>query len=156
MRTTTGTFSHLVRVQRDVHPFHIIGWSIFFGPTIILVPCLLLLERLIHALFHLGFVFHGLAPGTFSEQLVPRLLNFGNFHSQVQPKTALTDRKDTSWIRASLYTRHSKVGRPCSTNEVPTSINVAVRSGCCELLYLCWDLEWVVMILSGLLNYLKA
>ena len=39
---------------------------------------------------------------------------------------------------------------------VPTTIDVAACSGCCELLYFCWDLEWVVVILGPLLDYLKA
>ncbi|KDR83071.1 hypothetical protein GALMADRAFT_238879 [Galerina marginata CBS 339.88] len=49
-------------VETHPHPFHILGWSIFFGPIIILIPCLLLLEILILVLFQLSSVFHGLFP----------------------------------------------------------------------------------------------
>jgi hypothetical protein len=36
---------------------------------------------------------------------------------------------------------------------VPATIDVTACSGCCELLYFCWDLVWVVMILGPLLDY---
>jgi len=55
-------------LQQHPHPFHVTGWSIFFGPIIVLVPCLLLLEILILILFHLGFVFHGLIPGSIEDR----------------------------------------------------------------------------------------
>jgi len=45
------------------HPLHIIFWSIFFGPIILLMPCLLILEIIILVLFHLNFITHGLLPG---------------------------------------------------------------------------------------------
>ena len=52
-----------ILVRDNPHPFHIAGWAIFFGPIILLVPCLLLLELLILSLFHLGSLLHGQAPG---------------------------------------------------------------------------------------------
>ncbi|KAF8963023.1 hypothetical protein BDZ97DRAFT_1066886 [Flammula alnicola] len=55
-------------VAKHPHPFHIIGWSIFFGPIIILIPCLLLLEILILVLFNLSFVFHGMIPGSMEDR----------------------------------------------------------------------------------------
>ena len=51
-------------VKAHPHPIHIIFWSIFFGPIIILMPCLLVLEIIILFLFHLNFITHGLLPGT--------------------------------------------------------------------------------------------
>ena len=44
-------------------PFHITAWSIFFGPIIILVPLLLLLELLILGLLYLSFLSHGVYLG---------------------------------------------------------------------------------------------
>lgn len=66
MSSTTKTLLTIkTSVQIHPHPFHIIGWAIFFGPIIILIPCLLLLELLILVLFNLSFVSHGIAAGTF-------------------------------------------------------------------------------------------
>ncbi|KJA14482.1 hypothetical protein HYPSUDRAFT_49105 [Hypholoma sublateritium FD-334 SS-4] len=55
-------------VRDNPHPFHIVGWSIFFGPIILLVPCLLLLELLILSLFHLSSLLHGQAPGCMEDR----------------------------------------------------------------------------------------
>ncbi|KAJ3504285.1 hypothetical protein NLJ89_g8016 [Agrocybe chaxingu] len=55
-------------VQQHPHPFHILAWSIFFGPIIVLVPCLLLLELFILFLFHLSSITHGLAPGSVEDR----------------------------------------------------------------------------------------
>jgi hypothetical protein len=49
------------------HPIHIIFWSIFFGPIIIFMPCLLrvVLEVIILALYNLNFITRSLLlPGT--------------------------------------------------------------------------------------------
>ena len=51
-------------VKAHPHPIHILFWSIFFGPIIILMPCLLVLEVTILVLFNLNFITHGLLPGT--------------------------------------------------------------------------------------------
>ena len=51
-------------VKAHPHPIHIIFWSMFFGPIIILMPCLLVLEVIILLLFNLNFITHGLLPGT--------------------------------------------------------------------------------------------
>jgi len=55
-------------VHKHPHPFHITGWAIFFGPIIILIPCLLLLEILILLLFQLSSVPHGLTPGSIEDR----------------------------------------------------------------------------------------
>jgi len=59
---TSPPFSSSVKAHP--HPIHIIFWSIFFGPIIILMPCLLVLELIILVLFNLNFITHGLLPGS--------------------------------------------------------------------------------------------
>ncbi|KAF9533000.1 hypothetical protein CPB83DRAFT_846758 [Crepidotus variabilis] len=51
-------------VEANPHPFHILAWSLFFGPIILLIPCLLILELTILILFYSGFAAHGLLPGS--------------------------------------------------------------------------------------------
>jgi len=46
-------------VKTNPYPFHIIAWSIFFGPIAILIPSLLFLELAILFLFYASFLCHG-------------------------------------------------------------------------------------------------
>ncbi|PPQ77072.1 hypothetical protein CVT25_014885 [Psilocybe cyanescens] len=55
-------------VQHHPHPFHILGWAIFFGPIIVLVPCLVVVEIATIVLFHLGVVFHGQSQETIPDR----------------------------------------------------------------------------------------
>ncbi|KAF8157972.1 hypothetical protein B0H34DRAFT_657138 [Crassisporium funariophilum] len=55
-------------VHAHPHPVHIICWSIFFGPIIILLPALLLLEIVILVLFNLSFITHGMLPGSLEDK----------------------------------------------------------------------------------------
>ncbi|KAF9451133.1 hypothetical protein P691DRAFT_663917, partial [Macrolepiota fuliginosa MF-IS2] len=47
---------------------HVLAWSIFFGPIIILVPFLLMHEILIIMVHNLTYTFHGLLPGSLPDQ----------------------------------------------------------------------------------------
>ncbi|KAF8802567.1 hypothetical protein BYT27DRAFT_7196484 [Phlegmacium glaucopus] len=62
---TSHTFSTAYAFLRaHSHSIHIICWSIFFGPMIILLPCLLVLEIIILVLFNFNFITHGILPGS--------------------------------------------------------------------------------------------
>ncbi|KAF5317561.1 hypothetical protein D9619_013129 [Psilocybe cf. subviscida] len=50
-------------VQSHPFSFHILGWTIFFGPIILLLPALLLLEMFILMLFYSTFLLHGFHTG---------------------------------------------------------------------------------------------
>ncbi|KAF9483619.1 hypothetical protein BDN70DRAFT_873703 [Pholiota conissans] len=70
--STSWTFQALFDachfVQIHPQPFQITGWAIFFGPIIILIPCLLLLELLILAVFNFSFVSHGFLLGSVEDR----------------------------------------------------------------------------------------
>lgn len=51
-------------VHTHIYFMHILAWSIFFGPIIILVPSLLIHEILIITAHNCTFFFHGLVSGT--------------------------------------------------------------------------------------------
>ncbi|PPR00753.1 hypothetical protein CVT24_000778 [Panaeolus cyanescens] len=77
------------------HPtvFHAIAWSIFFGPIIVLVPCLLLLELLILSLLYLSFAAHGALPGSIEARFDSLKEYFMDFReslfASVESKTAI-------------------------------------------------------------------
>lgn len=52
-------------MQSHPHPFHILGWAIFFGPIILLLPALVLLEVYILVLFYSTFLLHGFYTGVY-------------------------------------------------------------------------------------------
>ncbi|KAH9480750.1 hypothetical protein JR316_0007350 [Psilocybe cubensis] len=56
-------------VQNHPHPFHILGWTVFFGPIIVLIPCLLLVELVIIVIFHLESFLHGQSGETIPDRL---------------------------------------------------------------------------------------
>ncbi|KAF9564134.1 hypothetical protein CPC08DRAFT_760349 [Agrocybe pediades] len=72
---TFHAFSKVITfVETHPHPFHIIGWSIFFGPIIVLLPCLVLLELGVLLGMYASYLGHGLIPGSV-EATFPTLLS---------------------------------------------------------------------------------
>jgi hypothetical protein len=61
-----GSTKFWPKLLAHIHVYfvHILAWSLFFGPIIILVPSLLIHEILIVAAHNFTFFFHGLLPGT--------------------------------------------------------------------------------------------
>ena len=56
-------FNNLAQFIRvHPHPFHIVGWAIFFGPIILLLPGLLLLELWVLLGTYLSYFGHGFVP----------------------------------------------------------------------------------------------
>ena len=72
-------------VRAHPHPFHLISWALFFGPIIILVPSLVILEIVILFLFNLSFMSHGLFAGTSIDPGLSLVINV-NFLGSVEER----------------------------------------------------------------------
>ncbi|KAF9051589.1 hypothetical protein BJ165DRAFT_899683 [Panaeolus papilionaceus] len=74
-------------------PFHAIAWAIFFGPIIVLLPCLLLLELLILFILYSSFLAHGAMPGSVEQRFDSLKEYFMDFReslfASVESKTAI-------------------------------------------------------------------